>query len=184
MIFVTVGTHEDPFDRLVAAAERIAMLTGERVVVQAGPSRVATPHCERSDWCTPTQMTENIASARVVLLHGGPSTLREVLDAGVLPVVVPRDPERGEHVDGHQLRSATHLPAGVPVFKEIGPLLDWLIAGELPDPPALHRSSERTDEYCERLDAVLRDISAPPVSGRGRFRAILATLLRRFPHGL
>ena len=65
-VFVTVGTNEAPFDRLVGAATR---LTGEPVIVQHGPSksgpmgriasttcrsRNSTPSCPRLAWSSPT----------------------------------------------------------------------------------------------------------------------------------
>lgn len=177
----TVGTHEDPFDRLVAAAEEVAQRTGERVVVQAGPSQVATPHCERVDFASPDQLRAWMAEARLVVLHGGPSTLHEVLDAGTLPAVVPRDPRFGEHVDDHQLVAARDL--AVPVFTDIAELVGWIEAGSWPDAPASPRSALATEAFCEQLDALLRDISSSRVSGTGRIRAILASLSRRFPLG-
>ena len=41
--------------------------------------------------------------------HGGPSTVMDARASGRLPIVVPRDPDRDEHVDGHQMRFADHL---------------------------------------------------------------------------
>jgi hypothetical protein len=52
-----------------------------------------------------------IRLADVVVLHGGPASIMEVRGLGKLPVVVPRDPRYGEHVDGHQLRFARRMSA-------------------------------------------------------------------------
>jgi UDP-N-acetylglucosamine transferase subunit ALG13 len=183
MILVTVGTHEQPFDRLVRAAEALAIALDERVVVQGGPSCVATPHCERTDWLTPQLLAATIAQARLVVLHGGPSTLAEVIDAGVLPVVVPRDPARGEHVDAHQLRTAAQLPAEIPHFTDTDRLVAWVCAGDMPQPPQGRRRQDVTDQYCDNLRQVLQDIRASRVSPRTRFRGMLSALLRRFPLG-
>lgn len=183
MIFVTVGTHEQPFDRLVAAAEALAMALDERVIVQAGVSDVPTAHCERTDWLEPHAHAAVIAQARLVVLHGGPSTLAEVMDAGVLPVVVPRDPALGEHVDAHQLRTAAQLPADVPHFTDTDQMVAWVCAGDLPQPPQRRRRHDVTVEYCNKLRQVLADIRSPRVSPPRRFRGMLSALLRRFPHG-
>ncbi len=183
MILVTVGTHEQPFDRLVAAAETLAIALDERVVVQGGPSQVATPHCERTDWLSPQVLATTIAGARLVILHAGPSTLAEVIDAGVLPVVVPRDPVRGEHVDAHQLRTARQLSSDVPQFTDVDRMVAWVCAGDLPQPPQGRRRQDVTVEYCDNLREVLRDIRPARVSRRGRFRGMLSALLRRFPLG-
>lgn len=183
MILITVGTHEQPFDRLVEVGEALATTTGERVVVQGGPSTVATPSCERVVWMSPDALMETIAQARLVVLHGGPSTLAEVVDAGVLPVVLPRDPARGEHVDAHQLRTAAQLPADIPWFTNSAQLVAWVCAGDLPQPPQGRRRDEVTARYCDNLRAVLQDIRRPRVSPPKRFRDMLGALLRRFPIG-
>jgi UDP-N-acetylglucosamine transferase subunit ALG13 len=159
VILVTVGTHEDPFDRLVVAAEALARRVDEPVVVQGGPSLVPTPSCERHATLTPTELAAQIRAARLVVLHGGPSTLAEVLDAGVPAVVVPRDPTRGEHVDDHQIRWASSLADRITVVVDPADLPDVVVGGRwrLPD-PSLRRSAVRTAEFCAGLDAVLDDV--------------------------
>ena len=46
-----------------------------------------------------------------MVTHGGPATIMEARAAGHLPVAVPRRPDLGEMVDGHQLRFARKLRA-------------------------------------------------------------------------
>ena len=50
-----------------------------------------------------------MATSDVVVSHGGPATISEARAAGHLPVVVPRDPAFGEHVDDHQKRFSAWL---------------------------------------------------------------------------
>ena len=40
------------------------------------------------------------------MCHGGPGLITEAREAGHVPLCVPRDPQLGEHVDGHQQRFA------------------------------------------------------------------------------
>ncbi len=108
MILVLTGTHEQPFDRLVRAAEVVARDTGEEVVVQRGTSREPAPHCRVVDLLPHGEVLELMARARVVITHGGPATILEAARHG-RPVVVPRDPAFGEHVDDHQLRFCRRL---------------------------------------------------------------------------
>jgi hypothetical protein len=42
----------------------------------------------------------------VVITHGGPGTISDAQRSGHRPIVFPRDPSRGEHVDDHQQRFA------------------------------------------------------------------------------
>ena len=46
MIFVTVGTHEQPFNRLVEYMDKWAMKNDEKVVIQTGFSTYNATHCE------------------------------------------------------------------------------------------------------------------------------------------
>ena len=183
MILVTVGTHEQPFDRLLRGAEHLAQQLDERVVVQGGPSIVPTPTCERTAWMAPEQLAATIEAARLVVLHGGPSTLSEVLDAGVLAVVVPRDPDRCEHVDAHQQRFAASLPPDIPVFIEVDRLVEWVVAGELPPPPHRPRSAAATAAFAEGLESILSGIRRPAIGRHGGIRAMVRRISRRLPPG-
>lgn len=45
-----------------------------------------------------------VERADIVITHGGPGTVADARSSGHIPFAVPRDPEHGEHVDGHQQR--------------------------------------------------------------------------------
>lgn len=105
-IVVLLGTDHHPFDRLVGWTDAAARRDpATRFVVQYGtsaPPGVAEGH----EFLTHTEMVELLAGADGVVCHGGPGTIMDARDAGHVPVCVPRDPSRGEHVDGHQQRFA------------------------------------------------------------------------------
>jgi UDP-N-acetylglucosamine:LPS N-acetylglucosamine transferase len=113
-VYVSVGTHHAPMNRLIGAAERLASL-GHEVTVQHGHSRPARG-CRSRAFLPPGEHRRQLASAQVVVLHGGSSSLAEAASLGQRPVVVPRDPALGEHVDSHQLVAARRLPEGVACF--------------------------------------------------------------------
>ncbi len=109
-VLVLVGTDHHRFDRLIAWVDRWASDTGADVLVQHGTSRapkVATgaPYL---DW---DAVQSRLAAADVVVSHGGPATIAEARKAGHVPVVVPRDPHLGEHVDEHQQLFSRRLGA-------------------------------------------------------------------------
>lgn len=106
---MSTGTHHQPFDRLVAAAEAVAVATGERVVLQRGCSHRPAPHCEVYAVLTPDVFEDLLGRARVVVLHGGSSSFLQARALGHRPIVVPRRPELGEHVDDHQVRFIASL---------------------------------------------------------------------------
>ncbi len=112
MIFVAVGTHPQPFDRLLRAVDAAAACCGERVVVQRGATTLPLPACEVVDVLAPEALREHLATARRVVLHGGSSLVLEATALGRVPLVVPRRRRFGEHVDDHQVEFVASLPAG------------------------------------------------------------------------
>jgi UDP-N-acetylglucosamine--N-acetylmuramyl-(pentapeptide) pyrophosphoryl-undecaprenol N-acetylglucosamine transferase len=101
MIFVSVGTNEARFDRLVEAVERLG--SDEEVVVQHGPSPVRPSGATCVDYFSFEEMTDHLARARVAVLHAGVGSVLAALAAGTRPVVVPRLQRHGEAVDDHQV---------------------------------------------------------------------------------
>ena len=104
MIFVTVGTHEQQFDRLVRAVDELRAdeTIREPVFVQTGYCTFEPNHCEHSKFVPFKRMKEMMAQADVVITHGGPSSFIEAMAAGKVPVVVPRRSDLAEPVNDHQ----------------------------------------------------------------------------------
>lgn len=109
MIFVTVGTHEQPFNRLVEYMDKWAMNHEEEVVIQYGYSTYIPKFAIASKLYSYKEMNELIERARIVITHGGPSSFIAVLDKGKNPIVVPRQRKHGEHVNDHQLQFCNKL---------------------------------------------------------------------------
>lgn len=122
VIFVTVGTHEQQFDRLVRAVDGLVAdgTLSEPVFVQTGYCGYEPEHCEWSRFVPATEMAERMREADVVITHGGPSSFIEAMAAGKVPVVVPRRAEFDEHVNDHQVsfvREVAERKGGiVPVY--------------------------------------------------------------------
>lgn len=108
MIFVTVGTHEQPFDRLVGEIDRLkgeGAITDD-VVMQTGFSAYEPKYCEWHRLLPYSRMVENVRKARIVITHGGPASFIMPLQEGKIPIVVPRQLQYGEHVNDHQVEFA------------------------------------------------------------------------------
>ena len=103
MIFVTVGTHEQQFDRLVRCVDRLkaeGKIT-EEVMIQTGFSSYEPKACRWSKLCSYQEMNEYMDQARIVITHGGPSSIMMALQRGKIPIVVPRQKQYEEHVNDH-----------------------------------------------------------------------------------
>lgn len=109
LIMVSVGTDHHPFERLVSWMDSWAEGNrGVRVMIQRG-SAPPTTSAESQPLIPHGELCALFAEAAVAVIHGGPSTVMDARAAGRKPIVMPRDPRFGEHVDGHQLRFADHL---------------------------------------------------------------------------
>ena len=107
MILVTVGTHEQQFDRLVEAA---AALGGdEHMVVQYGTSKITDGPASGSTSCRSTSWPSRRARARVVVSHAGVGSIVLARRYGHRPIIMPRRPHLGEHVDEHQMQLTRRL---------------------------------------------------------------------------
>lgn len=105
MIFVTVGTHEQQFNRLI---EEIDRLKGngtieDDVFIQTGFSTYEPKYCKWSKLIPYKEMQRLNREARIVITHGGPATFIAPLQIGKIPIVVPRQHAYEEHVNDHQV---------------------------------------------------------------------------------
>lgn len=123
MIFVTVGTHEQPFDRLLRCIDELKAVgtIQEDVIVQTGFSTYEPKHCKWSKLLPYKEMVQNVADARIVITHGGPASFIMPLQIGKTPIVVPRQKQFGEHVNDHQVEFtkavAERMGTIIPVLK-------------------------------------------------------------------
>lgn len=100
MIFVTVGTHEQPFNRLIQKIDELKKdgIINEDVIIQTGFSTYEPKYCQWSKLIPYQQMVKNVADARIVITHGGPASFIMPLQIGKTPIVVPRQHQFNEHV--------------------------------------------------------------------------------------
>ncbi len=105
MIFVTVGTHEQPFNRLIECVDDLKKngIINEEVVMQTGYSTYEPKYCRWQKLFSYQEMLKLVGEARIVITHGGPSSFIMPLQIGKTPIVVPRRHEFNEHVNDHQV---------------------------------------------------------------------------------
>ena len=111
MIFVTVGTHEQQFNRLLKEMDRLVekKVIKEEVFIQTGYSDYEPKHCKWSKLIPYKEMEQKVKEARIVITHGGPASFIAPLQIGKTPIVVPRQFEFDEHVNNHQLEFANQV---------------------------------------------------------------------------
>ncbi|MGX7393444.1 glycosyltransferase [Carnobacterium mobile] len=105
MIFITVGTHEQQFNRLIRYIDDFSLENNieEEIIIQSGYSDYNTKNCKTKRLLSYNEMITNVEKARIIITHGGPSSIMMPLQIGKVPIVVPRKYENNEHVNNHQV---------------------------------------------------------------------------------
>ncbi len=123
MIFVTVGTHEQQFNRLIEFIDKMkgAGKIDDDVVMQIGYSTYEPQFCKWDRLIPYDQMEKNVESARIVITHGGPASFIMPLRLGKVPIVVPRQYAYREHINNHQVTFAKQVSERmrmiIPIFE-------------------------------------------------------------------
>ncbi len=130
MIFVTVGTHEQPFDRLVQEIDRLKgeALIMDDIFVQTGYSVYKPQFCEHKDFIRFDEMMTRMTESEIVITHGGTGSIMLVLYHQKIPLVVPRQKKYHEHIDDHQVlfcKSMVEKKKIIAVYEtgELGPAI-------------------------------------------------------------
>lgn len=104
-IFVTVGTHEQGFPRLLSAVSELIGIEPECLQwrVQTGPAKTAYPaFVEFQTAYSHSEMILNLEWADVMISQASPGNVFNALAALSQPIVIPRRADLSEHVDNHQ----------------------------------------------------------------------------------
>ena len=164
MIFVTVGTHEQPFNRLVQKVDDLKKngIIQEDVIFQTGFSTYEPQYCQWSKLIPYQQMVKNVEDARIVITHGGPASFIMPLQIGKTPIVVPRQHQFNEHVNDHQVEFARNVAKRmgtiIPVedIETLGDIImnyDQIVAG------MGHGMKSNNKKFNEELEHIVEKLS-------------------------
>jgi UDP-N-acetylglucosamine transferase subunit ALG13 len=162
-LFVTIGTDHHAFERLVGWVGDWARANPDwDVSLQHGRTAAPPelPNLAAFAFFDHAQLQELLSGSDAIVCHGGPATITEARRSGHVPVVVPRDPVFGEHVDSHQLLFARRLEAaglitlvtstsdlaGAVVAARRSPADRTVTARPAEVPPGVHRVGEVAEE--------------------------------------
>ena len=163
MIFVTVGTHEQQFDRLIEYidAKKADGSITEDVIIQTGFSRYEPEHCQWQKLFPYSEMVDLVARARIVITHGGPSSFIMPLQVGKVPIVVPRQKAFEEHVNDHQLdfcRAVAERQKNILLVEDVSEL--WAVIEDYDAASAQLNSAHTSNNqrFCEEFGKLAEDL--------------------------
>ena len=99
MIFVSVGTLEKPFNRLIKAVDEIADIVVDKIIIQTGYSTYIPEKCEHFDFCEHEKILAYIKTADIIISHSGFGIIGNAIKLGKPMILVPREIKYGEAVD-------------------------------------------------------------------------------------
>ena len=106
MIFVTLGTQDKPFNRLLEAVQKQIdnkKIKG-KVIVQAGCTKFESKDMEIFDLIPMEDFEKNISESDILITHGGVGSIVDALKRGKVVIAAARLEKYGEHVNDHQLQ--------------------------------------------------------------------------------
>ena len=101
MIFVTLGTQDKQFKRLLDYCE--ALDTDQKIIVQAGLTEYHSDKMDIRDFIDNDEFAKYIAEADVLITHGGVGTIINALNQGKVVIACPRLAKYHEHHNNHQV---------------------------------------------------------------------------------
>ncbi|MDO4422094.1 MAG: glycosyltransferase [Eubacteriales bacterium] len=161
MIFVTVGTHEQQFNRLVSYMDEWASSHDEEVVIQSGFSTYEPKSAKYSKLFPYKKMIELVDKARIVITHGGPSSFIMPLQIGKVPVVVPRMKEFDEHVNDHQLdfaRAVAERQGNIIVIEDVTKLSETIDNYETIVNGMKNGLTSNNEKFCNRFEELVDNL--------------------------
>ncbi|TWD83271.1 UDP-N-acetylglucosamine transferase subunit ALG13 [Kribbella amoyensis] len=170
-VLVILGTDHHRFDRLIGWLDDYLEQPGHeslRALVQYGGS-MPPRRAKGVGIIAWTELQDRMRQATAVVSHGGPATMLEVRRQGRKPIVVPRDPLLGEHIDQHQQEFSRRMgKLGLVTLCEDRSSFETALSAVLADPEghAVSAEENRRDslQVAAAVDAAGRIIDGLAVS--------------------
>lgn len=131
MIFVTVGTHFQGFDRLIKKMDEIAPEINEEIIMQIGPTDYEPKNTRWFKFSSYEATLNLIKKSDIVICHGGAGTLLDCLGFNKKILIVPRLGELEESCDGHEFELATAIKdKNISIVHDIDYLKDHILKSQ------------------------------------------------------
>jgi UDP-N-acetylglucosamine transferase subunit ALG13 len=111
VIFVSVGTHEQQFNRLLRAIDDLIgkKIIKEKVFAQTGHSNYKPKKFNGKKFLGLEEFDKNIKKCSVFITHAGEGNIGTALQYEKKMIVLPRRQKFGEHTNDHQLELANAI---------------------------------------------------------------------------
>ena len=106
MIFITLGTQDKPFDRLLKEVQKCInkKVITDKVIVQAGCTKFKSNEMGIFDLCSMDEFDKYIKECDLLITHGGVGSIVAGLNNNKKVIAVARLAKFGEHINDHQIQ--------------------------------------------------------------------------------
>lgn len=163
MIFVTVGTHEQQFDRLLKKIDQLieSGIIKEKVIMQTGFSEYEPKNCQWTNFVPYDQMLKNIQEARIIITHGGPSSFLVPIKNHKVPIVVPRQVDFKEHVNNHQkffCEEVSKIYNNILLIEDVNDLEDAIVNYDEKKKKLSQSMVNNNEIFCEKFERIAEEL--------------------------
>ncbi len=158
MIFVTVGTHTQSFNRLLEEVDRLIENNKikEKVIMQIGHSTYKPKNTEWFRFTDFNNLRKIQKTARVIITHGGAGCIIDALSNKKPVIAVPRFKKFNEHVNDHQL----DLVKALAEHKKIYPVYDISrLENAIHEIKKIERLKSTKKSLCKEIERTLINFS-------------------------
>lgn len=157
MIFVSLGTNDKNFDRLLKAIDKEIELGNikDKVIVQSGYTKYESNNMEIIDLMTMDMFNKCINDCDLLITHGGVGTILDGLKKNKKILAFPRLSKYHEHVNDHQLEIVNKFyNEGYILTGEIDDLGNLLKkVGSFKPKKYISNNSKFNDNLCKIIDS-------------------------------
>ena len=104
MIFVSIGTQDKPFSRLIKAIDELKRFgdIDDQIIVQNGTTSYCSDVIELVPFMDMAKFNDTLAKCDLFITHGGVGNIMTALKMNKKIIAVPRLGDLGEHENNHQ----------------------------------------------------------------------------------
>ena len=127
-------------------------------MIQSGFSTYEPKYCEWKKLIPYAEMIKNVKEARIVITHGGPSSIMMALKRGKIQIVVPRQKQYEEHVNDHQVEFSRFIEEkqkNIIVVEEIDTLEKVITSYEKTAAALGQKQSSNNQRFNEKFEAIV-----------------------------
>lgn len=156
MIFVTLGTQDKLFDRLLVKLDELidkGVITSD-IVVQAGSTKYSSKNMNVLGFIDMNQFNDYVENCEYMITHAGVGSIMNGINHGKKVVAVARRVQYGEHENDHQVEITEK-------FEQMGYIIGCINVVDLEEKLGLLDDFEvkqyksNTIDFCNRLEELI-----------------------------